>query len=73
MNNNSPFLLNVIISSIFFGRSRYIERANQKVAKNKIHERKTENKRKENHKNKKQTQKEKKKANRYITEKEHQD
>jgi hypothetical protein len=30
---------------IFFGRNRYIDRANQKIAKNKIHRRKTEKKR----------------------------
>jgi len=44
----------------FFRISRYIERANQKIAKNKIHERKTKKKRKASHKDKKQIQKERK-------------
>jgi predicted RNA polymerase sigma factor len=58
---------------IFFGRNRYIDRANQKVAKNKIHRRKTEKKR-ESQKQKANTKKKEKiKANIYITKKDHQD
>jgi len=51
---------------LFFGINRYIKRANQKIVKNKNHERKAL---KKSQKQKANTKEKKKKVNKYITEK----
>ena len=60
---------------VFFGISKYIERVNQKVVKNKIHEKKKsiKEKKRESQKQKANIKRKEKKVKRYITEKEHQD
>ena len=68
------FYILLYCEHVFFGISKYIERANQKVAKNKIHEKKNiKEKKRESQKQKVNTKGKEKKVNRYITEKEHQD